>query len=544
MATIALQKKMNNQMNELQIKSDVHVRQMIMERKRLDDLDDALKQADDQIKNFRMSTKATAVELLNQHRFTSKPANIRADGADPSKQAEISQKKLISSLEHRLDKLRIRLSQTENHNEQLKTQINQLRRHRMTSDKCREQIEFAIKETQKKVRSVLDKSQEVSESRELIIEQLNELHRAQADDREKFVEQMQSLAEYIDKQNREFEESIAAAAAASTTREDETEFFITRGNLTLEEEKLKAELVCEIETQLQTEKELMEQTENKIKLYKQSFDELRRVSGISDITEIIQQYVKSEEETFSLFNYVQAQNQETDWTLERHARLEEEIKTYEEELSIEETQRAEAMANLQGKWRNAKEATDECSHAAQEAQRTLGRIAKKVQSLFFKIQCEQMMSASARDSGKSRKMSGQKSSGIGRPDNKLALLSGQGVTESNILAYAELIEKRALEIMSDYTRRMNRQENSNMATVLDPSKCLGGVSQSDVVKPPEIDGDDDEAEDDDGRPIALDEMRRRTAEMLAKKQQASKLASKRQTVSRQGMGIRTASKSS
>ena len=98
----------------------------------------------------------------------------------------------------------------------------------------------------------------------------------------------------------------------------------------------------------------MQHTEAKIALYRTSFDELKRVSGIDDLKEIVHKYVKSEEETFSLFNYVQAQNQETDWTLERHTRLEEEIKSYEEKLSDEEAQRAEAMADLQGKWRNAK----------------------------------------------------------------------------------------------------------------------------------------------------------------------------------------------
>ena len=58
-----------------------------MERKRLDDLDEALKQADEQIKKFRISTKKTAVDLLNQHRFTAQPAKARTDGIDPSKLA-------------------------------------------------------------------------------------------------------------------------------------------------------------------------------------------------------------------------------------------------------------------------------------------------------------------------------------------------------------------------------------------------------------------------------------------------------------------------
>lgn len=250
-------------------------------------------------------------------------------------------------------------------------------------------------------------------------------------------------------------------------------------------------------------------------------------------------YVRSEEETFSLFNYIQTQNQETDWTLERHARLKEEIKTYEEQLSEEESERAEAMADLQGKWRNAKEAHDECFHAAQDAQRMLDRIAKKIQSLFFKIQCDQILASGTRESGKGSKLNGQKPF-VGRSDNRLALLCGQGVTESNILAYAELIEQRALEIMSDYTKRTRYRdqgqtnENDPKTASADSPKSSFGVSQMDVVKPPEVDTEDDDNDDEDGRPIALAEMRRRTAEMLAKKQQGSKMTAKRKDQQFQG----------
>ena len=41
---------------------------MVTEKKRLEDLDEALKQSEEQIKNFRMSTKKSAIDLLNQHR--------------------------------------------------------------------------------------------------------------------------------------------------------------------------------------------------------------------------------------------------------------------------------------------------------------------------------------------------------------------------------------------------------------------------------------------------------------------------------------------
>ena len=277
---------------------------------------------------------------------------------------------------------------------------------------------------------------------------------------------------YIAAQNERFEKSIseAANAVADAGFEVANSDDNVRGDLSIEEETHLGELVRDLAKQVEVERESLHATEERIAVYRKSFDELKSVSGHSELTDVVQVYVKSEEETFSLFNYIQALNQETDWTLERHARLEEEIKKYEERLGEEEAQRAEAMADLQEKWRNAKEATEECSQAALEAQRTLDRIAKKIQSLFFKIQCDQVT-----DKGKPSKGGGGAggAAGKGSADSRLAALGGQGVSESNILAYTELIEQRALEIIADYTKRMNTHWQRQMTPMLDVcrSRC-------------------------------------------------------------------------
>ncbi|KAJ1462622.1 hypothetical protein M885DRAFT_431029 [Pelagophyceae sp. CCMP2097] len=506
MATISLQKRMNKQITELQ---------MIMEKKRLDDLDEALKQADEQIKAFRLSTKRSSVDLLNQHRFTAKPANLRTDGVDPSKLAEVSRSKLIVSLENRLDHMTVRSSLTEAQNERLKERIDVFRRHRLTANKSHGAMDGAIREVQRRVRGVLERSQAFAEARERHVDGLADLAKHQIDERQRFTDQMASLAAYVAKQNAAFEESLMNSAAATGGRAsvDDDEGPLTRGEMTIAEESLKAEAVDQIADQISREKRAAQQTQEKIALYGQSFDQLKRVSGIDNLVEIVRRYVASEEETFSLFNYIQALNQETDWTLERHARLAEDIAAYEEKLSEEEARRLKAMADLQDKWRSAKEATDECSHAALEAQRTLERIAKKVQSLFFKIQCDQVsVPATSKDGKFAAKVN------KGGRDSRLALLSsGQGVTESNIVQHAELVEHRALEIMAEYTRKTHAAEQRRVTPVLEPSTSLDITAHlADRVKPPDLE-DDLEDDEDEGRPILLDEMRRRTAEKQFKK---------------------------
>ena len=64
MANVAAAAKMNKVLSELQMKGDLFTRQMVMEKKRVDDLEEAIRQADDQIKKFRLKNKSGAVEVL------------------------------------------------------------------------------------------------------------------------------------------------------------------------------------------------------------------------------------------------------------------------------------------------------------------------------------------------------------------------------------------------------------------------------------------------------------------------------------------------
>lgn len=100
----------------------------------------------------------------------------------------------------------------------------------MTANCSREKIEYSVKEVKQLVGHVLERSHAVSELREIAVGQLTVLHQQQAQARGKFSVKMQSLAMFIDKQNRVFEESMAATASIAThTTEDEP---MTRGLMT------------------------------------------------------------------------------------------------------------------------------------------------------------------------------------------------------------------------------------------------------------------------------------------------------------------------
>jgi hypothetical protein len=99
-------------------------------------------------------------------------------------------------------------------------------------------------------------------------------------------------------------------------------------------------------------------------------------------------------------------------------------------------------------------------------QESVSQISKKVSSVFFKLQCDQMDAKSSGGTGGGGGGTGgggagkaqrwNSSSSAGRQEGKIAILTGQGVTESNVLDYLGCIEQRAVDIISEYLRVMSK----------------------------------------------------------------------------------------
>lgn len=73
---------------------------------------------------------------------------------------------------------------------------------------------------------------------------------------------------------------------------------------------------------------MVDQYVRNAQIIEQAFDQIKENSGMSDIDEIVTTFIKAEEQNYSLYNYVNMLNSETDG-LEDHIRsLEDQINTY------------------------------------------------------------------------------------------------------------------------------------------------------------------------------------------------------------------------
>ena len=101
------------------------------------------------------------------------------------------------------------------------------------------------------------------------------------------------------------------------------------------------------------------------------------------------------------------------------------------------------------KYKNVIDTTTKLTESNNINRESVHQIAKKVQSLFFKLQCDQVESAKSN----ANSVKGSKNTAsIARNDNKVAILTGQGVTESNVLDYMGAVEQRAVDIIAEHIR--------------------------------------------------------------------------------------------
>ena len=72
-------------------------------------------------------------------------------------------------------------------------------------------------------------------------------------------------------------------------------------------------------------KKLMDQYMRNVKVIEDAFDQIKEATGISSIEEIVTTFIKAEEQNYSLYNYVNMLNTETDSLEESNKEIRENI---------------------------------------------------------------------------------------------------------------------------------------------------------------------------------------------------------------------------
>lgn len=93
-------------------------------------------------------------------------------------------------------------------------------------------------------------------------------------------------------------------------------------------------------------KQLMDMYIRNVKIIEDAFEQIKEQTGISSVEEIVTTFCKSEEQNYSLFNYVNMLNNEIDLIEEQNRNIETEIKRHEELCMMNDKQKEELKHSL------------------------------------------------------------------------------------------------------------------------------------------------------------------------------------------------------
>lgn len=475
----------------LQDKGDYYTKLALIEKKREADLQDAVKHIQTETEKYRMRAREAAIAVMNVHVLTPNPAFKKADGADIARQALNVTTKVLNVMEAKVNKQLQKKSIVLNHIKELKNEIDHYRRMRLQTDMTHAKFESQLSDYKAKIELMLSQATEVVEQREKHVREKENLEKINAEEQRKFTEEYDSMGVFIRAQNDALGESLLKERKedkANVVVSEESMSTTNKGTMPFEEELDMAKRVGRLTEDMKEEATSLAGIEKKINNYDAMFEELKKMIGATSLDEVVTNYQSHEDEMFSLYNFIQTQNAEIDAVMEYKNQLELEIKSFKEELNEQDRERRKVIEDLHDKLDATQKSTQGCEDENKHYDDGVNQIAKKVSSLFIKLQCEQMDTRGPQSTG-GNKNQASKSSGAFRVESKATQLANQGVTVSNVLEYMGCIEQRAVEIIAAYNRlkaeELKEQQAAERRMIAAPPRFVTPGPLSPMRKPTE-----------------------------------------------------------
>jgi hypothetical protein len=329
-----------------------------------------------------------------------------------------------------------------------------------------------------------------------IIEQANAAYEA----RDSAQAQMAALKQQADKEHAEFEKEWTELGRLIENDKKMKEFMRQRhrqqdseqrGDLTQDQEDKMKKKVTASAWGIAKDKATMNTHIEKIQSYEEAFAKIQAATGISDVDELVQNFLDGEDQNFTVFNFTTGQNDEIE-KLEQHIQ---DFKTELEQLRSaggkgEDSQnKQKVMASLEEKWNNLDKKAEHYELKYQQTVKTVTSVRAGVQSIFNRLGCIP-------------------------PEG-----GGSGtVTESNTMQYLGLIEQRTNEIKQLYATL--KEEDDDEDEIMPPR---GNASSQLQIKLPstveDYDDEEDDDDEDDQRPFTREELKMKTMRGISKKQE-------------------------
>jgi hypothetical protein len=508
-------------------------------------------------------------------------------GVNASRENYLMIQKQIRILENRLDKSLIKFNESSSHNKDLRFQIDDLRRERIVFENIYRKMEKDLQDKKKSMAEIIEISNQAYEQRDNYQMEIAAIEQANRKENEEFEEQMLALSKLLDtdlaiptpssslgQRSKTLVRLNSMNASLLSPSRNRSAGGIGLGSLTpkgLGNTASNASLSApSVSTANNSNAPLSPSNKEKdpgnfevdfrerAQNFEEAFNKIRIATGINDIDELVQTFIKNEEHNFSLFNYVNEQNNEIEKYEEQIAQLREEEMKYAQESGNDVNQHKEILKDLENKLQSTDSMAEKYELRCQDLSRIIESLKRGMQSIISKLDWENVdeMNVTVSSPG-----------GVNSENSNAGTVGNTNIpviTEVNMVNYLGILEKKSIELLHQYSQVQQlllSHASSSKASALDilhkPAADVGALSvaidQSDKnaqslvtvlgtgpkvpmgqdhlhVNPPKADDyrsdEDDEEDDDDARPLTRDELKSRTLNRLQKRIQGLNLAAK------------------
>merc|ERR1711991_224166 len=165
----------------------------------------------------------------------------------------------------------------------------------------------------------------------------------------------------------------------------------------------------------------MSLSKDKVESYEAAFSKIQAATGIQDIDELVEKFIKAEDKNFTLFSRVNKLAAEADGLEQSISDIKLEIEKYKGKSNNVENQRKRILKDLEAKLEKAETKADHYDEKYKQAMNVVTVLKKGIENLFSRIGCY--------------------------TEGFAEMLGNQGVTDSNIMQYLGIIEQRTNEIL-------------------------------------------------------------------------------------------------
>jgi coiled-coil domain-containing protein 63/114 len=407
-------------------------------------------------------------------------------GVNASKDNHFMIQKQIRILENRLEKSLVKFNEAIAHNKDLRNEIDDLRRERVVFENVYRKMERELQDRKRKMAEIIELSNQSYEQRDSYQMEVAAIEQANRKEQEEFEEQMMELSRMLDTELRLPDPSdsknmtgrnTSRGASSQALRGSGEMTSINKFGKTLE----KGDVLASIE---------------RVQNFEEAFNKIKAATGIADVEHLVRNFIKNEDHNFSLFNYVNEQNNEIEKLEEQIQMLREEERKYAQESGEDAHQHKQILKELETKLTTTESMAEKYEIRAQDLQRAVESLKRGIQSIYEKLDIED--------------------DGFGEPT----------VTESNMTHFLALVEQKANGLMQNYSdiraslmqpivgidpRAGEESPSKSLVSVLGAGPKVPMGQELLTVQPPKLDEyQSDEDDDEDTRPFTRDELKSKT----------------------------------